>query len=413
VRPRGGRSEREDDAGGVVDANAVVSYNIKAIRERRGMTQQAVADRLAQFSGHRLPQASISAMERSFEGKCHRRFDAHELYLLSVVFDVPIAYFFIPPPSTERVLADTGRPLWQLYLAFLGRLEQLEALDERLAEVDFAGQDDTEQMLGALFGVTDGARGWLEHYRSWRRDRLDRLGGEWGDGLAEALGVLSNFAREIRALRPQAFASRDVLDQPGRLILGKVGSSLVATEDRTSSSRWRQGARQGDRSAGWSPLRAAGTPTGAQKAARALADAGPKDGAENLKFFGAMAEQLLWPLLYTAAVAERSMVDVVRWVLSQDRPTDGMPGEVASLLDAELVSDDALRRSWAAAAMTGLAAIWDLDERTRGATYATAQTLVALWQGTTPTGVASRDALDQPVRAWTRPGSLSSERKDQ
>ncbi|MDQ3462969.1 MAG: type IV secretory system conjugative DNA transfer family protein [Actinomycetota bacterium] len=230
----------------------------------------------------------------------------------------------------------------------------------------------------------------------------------------------------------------------GRLILGKVGSSLVATEDRTSSPRWRQGARQGDRSAvavigptrcgktanaisgvlewngpailfsvkndllaatldvrrklgevrvfdptratkvaeraGWSPLRAAATPTGAQKAARALADAGPKDGAENLKFFGAMAEQLLWPLLYTAAAAGRSMVDVVRWVLSQDRPVDGTLGEVASLLDAELVGKDALRRSWAAAAMTGLAAIWDLDERTRGSTYATAQTLVRLWQ---------------------------------
>lgn len=230
----------------------------------------------------------------------------------------------------------------------------------------------------------------------------------------------------------------------GRLILGKVGGALVATEDKAASPRWRHDARQGDRSAvavigptrcgktanaisgvlewrgpailfsvkndllgatldvrrklgevkvfdptratkvakraGWSPLRAAGTPTGAQKAARALADAGPKDGAENLKFFGAMAEQLLWPLLYTAAVAERSMVDVVRWVLTQDRPIDDMPGEVASLLDAELVRDDALRRSWAAAAMTGLAAIWDLDERTRGSTYATAQTLVRLWQ---------------------------------
>src|SRR5713101_1047301 len=99
-----------------LDVNAVVSYNVKAIRERRGLTQQAVADKLAILTGHQLPQASISAMERGFDGERRRRFDAHELYLLSVVFDVPIAYFFLPPPGTGlEVLADTGRPVAELY----------------------------------------------------------------------------------------------------------------------------------------------------------------------------------------------------------------------------------------------------------------------------------------------------------
>jgi type IV secretion system protein VirD4 len=230
----------------------------------------------------------------------------------------------------------------------------------------------------------------------------------------------------------------------GRLILGKVGSALVATEDRAASRGWRRLARQGDRSAvavigptrcgktantisgifewdgpailfsvkndllgatvaqrrklgevkvfdptlatkvttraGWSPLRAAATPSGAQKAAHALANAAPKDGAKNLNYFSTMAKQLLWPLLYTAAVSGRSMVDVVRWVLTQDRPQEGAPGEVASLLDAELVSDDPLRRSWAAAAMTGLVGVWELADRTRGDTYGTAQTVVEQWQ---------------------------------
>src|SRR5277367_3065112 len=94
---------------GPMDVNAVVSYNLRAIRERRGWTQQQVADRLARITGHRLPQASISAMERGFDGERRRRFDAHELYLLSVVFDVPIAYFFLPPPQALGTpLADTG-----------------------------------------------------------------------------------------------------------------------------------------------------------------------------------------------------------------------------------------------------------------------------------------------------------------
>ncbi len=272
--------------------------------------------------------------------------------------------------------------------------------------------------------------------------------------------VRSQLARK-RDLRPLIVRGPG----PGRMILGKVGSALVATEDR-ASSRGRPRARQGDRSAvavigptrcgktanvisgalewkgpavlfsvkndllaatleqrrrigkvrvfdptlatnvevrsGWSPLRAADTPTGAQKAARALADAGPKAGAENIQFFSTMAQQLLWPLLYVAAVAGRDMSDVVRWILTQDQPQDGVSGDVASLLDAELVCDDALRRSQAAAALTGLSAIWGLDERTRGSTYATAQTLVGLWQD--PNVAASATSQDIDL-AWLLSGN--------
>jgi transcriptional regulator with XRE-family HTH domain len=113
-----------------LDVNAVLSYNVKAIRERRGMTQQQVAERLAQLTRHQLPQALISAMERGFEGERRRRFDAHELYLLSVVFDVPIAYFFIPPPGTGMgELADTRRPIAELWRSLLGTGDQLDAID--------------------------------------------------------------------------------------------------------------------------------------------------------------------------------------------------------------------------------------------------------------------------------------------
>ena len=52
----------------------------KAIRERNGWTQQEVADNLGRLTGHTLPQASISATERGFDGERRRRFDAHEPY---------------------------------------------------------------------------------------------------------------------------------------------------------------------------------------------------------------------------------------------------------------------------------------------------------------------------------------------
>ena len=129
----------------------------------------------------------------------------------------------------------------------------------------------------------------------------------------------------------------------------------------------------------WSPLRDAATVRGAKRAAWALMDASPKDGAENLTYFRSMAEDLLWPMLYTAAVSNRTVADVVRWVMVLDRPSDLSEGEVATLLDAELTAPDAKRRDSARRAMQALKSTWELDERPLSATYSTAKTMVSAW----------------------------------
>jgi transcriptional regulator with XRE-family HTH domain len=207
VRPRKRQDEPSPppEAPGL-DVNAVVSYNVKAIRERRGMTQQAVADRLAILTGHQLPQASISAMERGFDGERRRRFDAHELYLLSVVFDVPIAYFFIPPPGTGNAeLADTRRPVSELYRALLGIDAQLEAVDARLAEIKIENPDAADQILAAIFGPENPATNWHQHFRTWRKRRLREVEVEYGDRLDEVAEFLAEFASKIKALGPSGY----------------------------------------------------------------------------------------------------------------------------------------------------------------------------------------------------------------
>jgi transcriptional regulator with XRE-family HTH domain len=189
-----------------LDVNAVVSYNLRAIRERRGMTQQQVADRLAQLTGHQLPQASISAMERGFDGERRRRFDAHELYLLSVVFDVPIAYFFIPPPGpgvTE--LADTRRPVAELWRSLLGTDSQLDAVDARLAEIKINDPDASDQVLAAIFGPEDAATNWHQHFRTWRKRRLREIEVEYGDRLDEVAEFLAEFSSKVKALGPAGY----------------------------------------------------------------------------------------------------------------------------------------------------------------------------------------------------------------
>jgi transcriptional regulator with XRE-family HTH domain len=191
---------------GPMDVNAVVSFNLKSIRERSGWTQQQVADRLAGITGHKLPQASISAMERGFDGERRRRFDAHELYLLSVVFDVPIAYFFLPPPgSMGTPLADTGAIAVTLYGAILGDGKQLEAVDERLAQLGLNVPTDLDPVMAMILGGNPASLNWHDHFRTWRKNRIALLAGEYGDQLDEVADFLADFAAKIKTFGPRDY----------------------------------------------------------------------------------------------------------------------------------------------------------------------------------------------------------------
>jgi type IV secretion system protein VirD4 len=150
-------------------------------------------------------------------------------------------------------------------------------------------------------------------------------------------------------------------------------------------------------SARWSPVQHAHTTLGAQRAARALCDAGHHGGIDgSLDFWLAQAEILLSGLLYVAANSRRGMSTVCDWVLLQDRPTRDAPGDVQGEIDVLLDSDDWSIRVGAAAALKSLTAIWSLDDRARSAAYSTTQTLI--WPWAEPTVAASseehaRDAL--------------------
>lgn len=131
-----------------------------------------------------------------------------------------------------------------------------------------------------------------------------------------------------------------------------------------------------------SPLKAAATPAGAREAARGMTSGGSQGDRETVGLFACMAELLMCSLLYTAAINGRSMADVVRWVVTRDRPKDGDAGEVAGLLEVELASSYPLRRSRAAAAMGDLSAIWDWDgdDRLSELVYTEAEALLRPWQ---------------------------------
>ncbi|MFJ2111971.1 MULTISPECIES: hypothetical protein [unclassified Streptomyces] len=83
-------------------ANEVVAYNLARARRTRGWTQAEAADRLQKKSGKTWNAATLGAAERTAKLGRTRQFDANELLTFSLVFDQPIAYFFLPPDIDEE-----------------------------------------------------------------------------------------------------------------------------------------------------------------------------------------------------------------------------------------------------------------------------------------------------------------------
>jgi type IV secretion system protein VirD4 len=147
----------------------------------------------------------------------------------------------------------------------------------------------------------------------------------------------------------------------------------------------------------WSPLRAASTSRGAQKAATALAASIPRSGVEGGgDYWVKQAEILLAGLLGAAALdPTRTMVDVAHWVFTKDIPVKGAPNEIIGILRRARDEGGPAERAAAGAAMLQLDAVWKLDERVRSSVYATVQTVVQAWL---EPAVELSATLDDPLR---------------
>ncbi len=85
--------------------NQIVAYNVAKARALRGWTQEQAADALAPYLGAKLSGPSFSGLERSAWTPTRiKQFSADDLLALSRGFDLPIGFFFTPPPPD----LDTG-----------------------------------------------------------------------------------------------------------------------------------------------------------------------------------------------------------------------------------------------------------------------------------------------------------------
>ena len=83
----------------ILTPNQLVAANMSAARKLRGWTQEEAAAHLAPHLGAHWSKANYSAAESSWlrQGRL-RNFSADDLVAIAAAFELPIAWFFMPPP---------------------------------------------------------------------------------------------------------------------------------------------------------------------------------------------------------------------------------------------------------------------------------------------------------------------------
>ncbi len=94
----------------VVTMNQVVAHNVTYFRKIRGLTQERLGERLTAITGKPWSKATVSALERGWDGNRIRQVDADELLALSQAVGFPVPALLLPP--TEDGVSARYRFAW-------------------------------------------------------------------------------------------------------------------------------------------------------------------------------------------------------------------------------------------------------------------------------------------------------------
>jgi transcriptional regulator with XRE-family HTH domain len=199
-----------DNHPGRADLNEVVAYNFRAARELRGWTQDETAEALEPLLGQRLPQASISAIERAYEGDRRREFDAQEILAFALAFDLPLIWFFLPPPGDHRTLHRTTNIVSELYGIVLGEERQLGPVYDRLRQLGIAEPSEAARTVETLTGQPSPAR--QASYRERRKQMLLALLDQYGDRVDQSAEEIGAFFDHLRLVGVRGLVAEQLKD---------------------------------------------------------------------------------------------------------------------------------------------------------------------------------------------------------
>jgi transcriptional regulator with XRE-family HTH domain len=175
--------------GSMPSVSRVVAYNLRRARQLKGWTQDEAIAHLAPRLGKGWRLRTTLSTAENWRGERVRRFDPDELVAFSIVYQVPVSFFFIPPPPRE-----SGMDLATTAILLDRATEQGEHIFNRLHELD----DDTkggghQVVTEVLFAQEARVKAWEQRLNRGRRrddalrDHLARTSGiAWVDDEAQS-----------------------------------------------------------------------------------------------------------------------------------------------------------------------------------------------------------------------------------
>lgn len=220
------QSEPEPEA---ISVHQVVAYNFRRAREEKGWTQDQTSDELAPYLGYKLKQAGVSAIEKTFDSERKRNLDVGEVAAFARCFDLPLAWFFTPPPA-----------MTSLPLVTPGPEDPPEGARANLAE-----------LLSIAIGTPSGWEAFVDRIRELLASDVDEdathkavywpLGGVTRPEYDEQLDLRRRALRDVR-LAQRATPADNVIQQMAGLLVELVkltptGFQSLAEQDPDSALR--------------------------------------------------------------------------------------------------------------------------------------------------------------------------------
>jgi len=215
-----------------VDANQVVAYNFRRARELREWTQDFTAGKLAPYLGTELKKTSISAIERSVESDRRRVFTAQEIVAFALAFNVPVVWFFIPPPVAGLRLAGAHMDAFDLWPLTMGTDQQMAEVRDRLVELAAEFPNEARVAVDATLEYEPNVT-W-EHFRQQRVDGLLDLVAEERDHLDDLFLQMKDLVDryETKTMRYSIMGDtpRKAYRRTAEVLLGKKVWELINDE---------------------------------------------------------------------------------------------------------------------------------------------------------------------------------------
>jgi hypothetical protein len=214
-----------------VDLNQVVAYNVRAARELRGWTQDELAVRLEPYLGQRMTQAGVSSIERAWDGDRRREFDAHELLVFAMVFELPMIWFLLPPAGDHRLMRGTTRQIDELYVWLMGSPEMLPPVYDRLRQYGIVDPEAADEAVERVTGGRSPARQWS--YKERRKELLLALLDQHADSFDSAVAELGRSIDHLRQVGIRGFLAEHTNDEDFAMPPGKRSVDSTARAGTT------------------------------------------------------------------------------------------------------------------------------------------------------------------------------------